>query len=131
MADLDELDFSLLPEDLQHLVALVVKFAESDDAVRSDLLACTSTDELHNLGNTVVARWDPINAFVDENIQPPGPGRGLAVALDGLLQAGTEAQVELKARQPRQAGKGKKGVLIGTRSGLRRALSASILNLTR
>jgi hypothetical protein len=69
MTGADELDFLLLPRDLQHLGALIATYAEGDP--------------------------------------------------------------ELKARQPRQAGKEKKDVLIGMRSGLRRALSASILNLTR
>jgi hypothetical protein len=44
-----ELDFSLLPDELQPLAPLISKYAAADDLERSEQLAKASTDELREL----------------------------------------------------------------------------------
>ena len=46
MTDDTELDFSLLPDDLQPLATLIARYAASDDVERSGLFANASTEEL-------------------------------------------------------------------------------------
>ena len=97
MAD-DELDFSLLPDELQPLAPLIAKYAEGDDAERSDLLSNASTDELRDLSTAANPHWDAINAYLDENMDQTGPKQDLALALDGFSQAAMEAGSELEGR---------------------------------
>ena len=98
MADDEQLDFSLLPEDLRPLAPLIAKYAESDDVDRSELLASASTEELRELSTAPSLHWDAINAFLDENMEQIGPRQDLAIALDGFSQAAMEAASELEAR---------------------------------
>jgi hypothetical protein len=93
-----ELDFSLLPEVLQHLAPLIARYAESDDVGRAELLASASVDDLRELSASVDPHWDAINAFLDANMQPPGPGQEVALALDSFSQAAMEARYELEER---------------------------------
>jgi hypothetical protein len=95
----DELDISLLPEELRHLGPLIDRYAESDDVDRSELLANASDEELRNLIEGPSAHWDAINAFLDENVEAePGPRQDLALALDSFSQAAMEARYELQGR---------------------------------
>ncbi|SRR6266550_863805 len=98
MADESELDVSLLPDDLQHLAPLITRYAESDDEDRSVLLANASTDDLRVLSRAADPHWDAINAFLDANMEKPGPRQDLAIALDGFSQAAMEAPGELEGR---------------------------------
>ena len=78
----DELDFSVLPEDLRHLGPLIAKYAASDDVDRSELLANSPDEELRELSEGPSAHWDAINAFLDENVEAePGPRQDIALAL--------------------------------------------------
>ena len=47
----------------------------------------------------VAPLWQVINAFLDENMQPPGPLQDVAVALGDLAQAAMEADLERQRRQ--------------------------------
>lgn len=95
----DDLDFSLLPEELRRLAPLIARYAESDDVHRSDLLASASDDELRALVEAPSARWDAINAFLDENVAgEPGPRQDVALALDSFSQAAMEASYVLEER---------------------------------
>ncbi len=94
----DELDFSLLRDDLQPLAPLIAKYAEGDDADRGDLLANASTDELRELSTAANPHWDAINAFLNDNMEEVGPRQDLALALDGFSQAAMEAGSELEGR---------------------------------
>jgi hypothetical protein len=94
----DELDFSLLPDDLQPLALLIAKYAEGDDAERADLLVNASTDELRELSMAANPHWDAINAFLNDNMEEVGPRQELALALDGFSQAAMEAASELEGR---------------------------------
>jgi hypothetical protein len=97
----DELDFSVLPEDLRHLGPLIAKYAESDDVDRSELLANSSDEDLRELSEGPSAHWDAINAFLDENVEAePGPRQDIALALDSFSQAAMEARSELEERGP-------------------------------
>jgi len=94
-----EPDLSLLPQDLQELVRLIPRYAESDDVQRSALLEAASDDELRDLTTAPQEHWDAINAFLDEHIQAePGPHQDVALALDSFAQASMEAQFELRRR---------------------------------
>jgi hypothetical protein len=97
MAD-TELDFTLLPDDLQHLAPLIAKYAESDDVDRSTVLAEASDDDLQALSTAPNAHWDAINAFLDANMNTPGPSQDLALALDSFSQAAMEPGGELEGR---------------------------------
>ena len=99
MTDDAELDFSLLPDDLQALATLIARYAAGDDAERSDLLANASTDDLRALSTAVDPHWDAINAFLDANMEEIGPRQDLAIALDGFSQAAMEARDELEGRE--------------------------------
>jgi hypothetical protein len=95
----DGLDFSLLPEELQHLAPLISRYAESDDVERSKLLERASDAELHELAEAPVGHWDAINAFLDANVAAdPGPAQDVALALDSFAQAAMEARFVLDAR---------------------------------
>jgi hypothetical protein len=95
----DELDFSLLPEELQPLGPLIARYAESDDVDRSELLANASDEELRELSEGPSAHWDAINAFLDENVEAePGPRQDVALALDSFSQAAMEARSKLEER---------------------------------
>jgi hypothetical protein len=97
----DELDLSLLPEELRHLGPLIARYAESDDVDRSKLLANASDEELRELGAGPSAHWDAINTFLDENVEAePGPRQDVALALDSFSQAAMEARSELEKRDP-------------------------------
>ena len=96
----DELDFALLPDELRQLAPVIGRYAESDDAVRSDLLENASDEELRELSEAPAAHWDAINAFLDENVTaPPGSRQDVALALDSFSQAAMEAGFELQRRQ--------------------------------
>jgi hypothetical protein len=94
-----ELDFSLLPDDLRGLVALIERYAESDDVDRSELLANASVDDLRALKDSPEGHWQAINTFLDNNMQPPGPRQDVALALDSFAQAAQEARFELERRE--------------------------------
>jgi hypothetical protein len=93
-----EPDFAILPAELQPLIPLIRKYAESDDVARSDLLAAASSDELGQVTSLVSPHWEAINSFLDANMSPPGPHQDVAVALDSFAQAAIEAQYELQNR---------------------------------
>jgi cell division protein FtsI/penicillin-binding protein 2 len=95
----EELDISLLPEELRHLRPLIARYAESDDVDRAELLANASDEELRYLIEGPSAHWDAINAFLDENVEAePGPRQDVALALDSFSQAAMEARYELQGR---------------------------------
>jgi hypothetical protein len=94
-----DLDLSLLPDELRHLGPLIARYSESDDLVRSDLLATLSDDELRTLSDAPSAHWDTINAYLDEYVASrPGPRQDVALALDSFAQAAMEARYELESR---------------------------------
>jgi hypothetical protein len=95
----DELDFSLLPDDLRHLAALIERYAESDDVGRSELLAGASVADLRELTEAPAQHWDAINSFLDNDMQPPGPHQDVACALDSFAQAALEARFEREKRE--------------------------------
>ncbi len=99
MAD-DQLDLSLLPDELQHLGPLISRYAESDDSDRSELLARASVEDLRALSEAPAPHWDAINAFLNENVEAdPGPRQDVALALDSFSQAAMEARSELGERE--------------------------------
>ena len=53
----DEVNFSLLPAELQPLAPLISRYAESDDVERSDLLENASDDDLRELAEAPSAHW--------------------------------------------------------------------------
>jgi hypothetical protein len=93
-----ELDFSLLPDQLQPLASLIAKYGEGDDQARGDAMARASADELRELASAVDPHWDAINAFLDENMEQIGSRQDLALSLDGFSQAAMEAERELAER---------------------------------
>jgi hypothetical protein len=96
----DELDFSLLPTELQPLAPLISRYTESDDLERSELLENASREELRELSEAPGAHWDAINRFLDENVAAgPGPRQHVALALDSFAQAAMEARYELEGRE--------------------------------
>jgi len=98
----ESLDFSLLPEELRPLGPLIVKYAESDDVKRSELLAAAPADELQRLSLAAEPHWDAINAYLDANVaSTPGPAQDVALALDSFSQAALEARFELQSREQR------------------------------
>jgi hypothetical protein len=95
----DDLDFSLLPPELQELAPLIGRYAESDDRARDELLSAASADELRALAEAPSACWDAINAFLDEHTAgEPGPLQDVALALDAFSQAALEARLEVDGR---------------------------------
>jgi hypothetical protein len=95
----EQLDFSLLPDELRDLGPLISRFAESDDAVRSELLEEASDADLRELSEAPDGHWDAINAFLDEYVATdPGPAQDIALALDSFSQAAMEAKFELRRR---------------------------------
>jgi len=96
----EQLDFSLLPDDLRPLAPLISRYAESDDADRSELLERASDADLRELSQAPEGHWDAINAFLDENVAAdPGPAQDVALALDSFSQAAMEAKDELESRE--------------------------------
>jgi hypothetical protein len=95
----DDVDFSLLPAALRGLAPLIARYAESDDVIRSELLKQASDDELRELSEAPTARWDAVNAFLDDNVAAPGPRQDVALALDSFSQAAMEARFELERRR--------------------------------
>jgi hypothetical protein len=69
-----------------------------DDVKRAELLDKASTDELRALSSAADSHWDAINAYLDENMSPPGPRQDVALALDSFAQAAMEAGLELQNR---------------------------------
>jgi hypothetical protein len=61
-------------------------------------VATASNDELQAMSAAASPHWDAINAYLDENMTPPGPRQDVAVALDSFAQAAIEAQLELERR---------------------------------
>jgi hypothetical protein len=97
----DQLAFSLLPTELQHLAPLIARYAESGDVDRSVLLEHATDAELRELTDAPAASWDAINAFLDEHVAAkPGPEQDVALALDSFSQAALEARFVLEARGP-------------------------------
>jgi cell division protein FtsI/penicillin-binding protein 2 len=98
----EELDFSVLPDELRHLTPLISRYSESDDVDRSALLEQASDGELRELSEAPEAHWETINGFLDENVEArPGPTQDVALALDSFAQAAMEARLELDARADR------------------------------
>jgi hypothetical protein len=94
-----ELDFSLIPDELLQLAPLISRYAESDDANRSELLEQVSDADLRELSRAPDGHWEAINAFLDENVTAdPGPAQDVALALDSFSQAAMEAKYELERR---------------------------------
>jgi hypothetical protein len=93
-----EPDFALLPDDLQPLAPLIRTYAVGDDVKRAELLDKASTDELRALSSAADSHWDAINAYLDENMSPPGPRQDVALALDSFAQSAMEAGLELQNR---------------------------------
>jgi len=94
-----ELDFTLLPDELLQLTPLISRYAESDDADRSELLEQASDADLRELSRAPDGHWEAINAFLDENVTAdPGPAQDVALALDSFSQAAMEAKYELERR---------------------------------
>jgi hypothetical protein len=95
----DELDFTLLPSELQHLGPLIARYAESDDVDRAARIASASDQDLRALSDAPSTHWDAINAFLDENVAgDPGPLQDVSLALDSFSQAALEAKLELDRR---------------------------------
>jgi hypothetical protein len=95
----DQLDFTLLPSELQHLGPLIARYAESDDVDRAAALANASDQQLGALSDGPSLHWDAINAFLDEHVAgDPGPLQDVALALDSFSQAALEAKLELDQR---------------------------------
>jgi hypothetical protein len=94
-----EVDLSLLPEELQLITPLIRQYAVGDDVERTDLLEKAPTEDLRRLVDATESRWDGINAYLDENMDPPGPKQDVAIALDGFAQAAMEASSVLQARE--------------------------------
>ena len=99
MADGTELDYSLLPGELQGLASLIAKYGEGDDVRRGELLSRASAEELAEITAATGPHWESINAFLDDNMEEIGPSQDLALALDAFAQAAMEAQDELEGRQ--------------------------------
>jgi hypothetical protein len=93
-----EPDFTLLPDELQPLAPLIRKYAVADDLARSERLGKSSTNELRELSAAADLHWDATNAYLDENMSPPGPRQDMALALDSFSQAAMEAGLELQNR---------------------------------
>jgi hypothetical protein len=73
-----DVDLSLLPDDLQPLSPLIRKYAVGDDVGRGEIIEQSSTDDLRQLVATTEPRWDAINAYLEENMDPPGPKQDVA-----------------------------------------------------
>ena len=98
----EELDFSILPDELRSLAPLISRYAESDDVDRSELLEQASDEELRELSEAPEAHWETINTFLDRNVEAePGPSQDVALALDSFAQAAMEAKLELDTRADR------------------------------
>ena len=98
----EELDFSILPDELRSLAPLISWYAESDDVDRSELLEQASDEELRELSEAPEAHWEAINTFLDRNVEAePGPSQDVALALDSFAQAAMEAKLELDTRADR------------------------------
>ena len=96
---MDEVDFSLLPEELRHLAPLITRYAKSDDLKRTELIEAASDDELRELADAPTAHWDAINEFLDDNVAAhPGAQQDVALALDSFSQAAMEARYALERR---------------------------------
>ena len=93
----DQLDFTLLPSELQHLGPLIARYAESDDVERSADLANATDEELRALSDGPSLHWDAINAFLDEHVAGD-PGPPVALALDSFSHAAMEAKLGLDRR---------------------------------
>ncbi|HYX85993.1 MAG TPA: hypothetical protein VE777_13555 [Gaiellales bacterium] len=95
----EELDFSLLPNELRRLGPLIARYAESDDVIRAAMLEKATDEDLRELSSAPVEHWDAINAYLDENIRAePSPRQAVALALDSFSQAAMEARFELERR---------------------------------
>jgi hypothetical protein len=92
----DEFDLSKLPEKFEPILKYVAKWGVSDDADRGEILNHSSTPVLKDLAE-VVDRWmKDIVGYLDEC------GADLTEetsAMDGLAQAGMEAEIVLKERE--------------------------------
>ena len=93
-----EVDLSLLPEELQPLAPLIRKYARGDDVERMEELEAATADELRELRDAPGPHWDEINAYLDANMDPPGPKQDVALVLDAFAQAALEAEYELQER---------------------------------
>jgi hypothetical protein len=91
-----EVDLSRLPPNLQPLVPLIRRWSRGDDEERSTQLTGASDDDLRELRDAPAALWDPINAYLDENVTSEEPYE--AIVLDGFAQAALEAGLELQNR---------------------------------
>jgi hypothetical protein len=92
-------DFTLLPSELQPLAKLIRDYGIGDDIEREKAVVAASPAELDDMVTAVAPHWQVINAFLDENMQPPGSLQDVAVALGDLAQAAMEADLERQGRQ--------------------------------
>ena len=84
------------PEALKQAWPLVLRWGESDDAVRSDLVELASDEELDDLINAVNPLYPAINAYLDQTGDAPH-----AVPYGDLAQAAMEARFEVSRRADR------------------------------
>src|SRR5690242_17969494 len=89
-------DLSRLPDELQYLVPLIRRWAESDDVVRGEELERAGDEELRELAAAPSGKWDAMNRYLDENITGDEPYE--AIVLGSFAEAALEAQLELDRR---------------------------------
>jgi hypothetical protein len=95
----EDLDFTLLPNELRQLAPFVRRFGLGDDVERGSVVSDASTDDLRNLFEAANPHFDALNIYIEDNMQPPGPRQDLAIALGDFAQAALEAELELRRRQ--------------------------------
>jgi hypothetical protein len=84
----------VVPQELQGLAALVIRFGVSDDAARERVLESASNEELIALVNTVTKDvFDQIIRFLDQTFDSE-----VALPFGDLAQAAIEAKLELQRR---------------------------------
>ena len=81
------------PEALQQAWPLVLRWGESDDVIRSQLVQTSSDQELRTLVHSVRPLYPAINAYLDQT----GDAER-AVPYGDLAQAAMEAQFEVDRR---------------------------------
>jgi hypothetical protein len=85
------------PEALSRAWPLVLRWGDSDDAGRSELVEAASDGELNALIDAVTPLYPAINAYLDETRDAEH-----AVPYGDLAQAAMEAQFELDRRLKRR-----------------------------
>ena len=95
----EDLDFTLLPQELQPLAELIARFGESDDVEGRSCSTDALDEDLRDLVEGARPRWNASYRYLDENMSPPGPRQDVALALDGFAQAAMEARGEQLRRE--------------------------------